>query len=170
MKHKLCNFSLKAIEFKVESKMAVNTTNEVETSEEQSIEDSDEEASEESNGKERNEDTNAETNGAGAVRRHREWLEENIVLNSRLLDKLRDNRTLSRREMFLVKHNGSDRKRNSRLLDYILKKHQGDRLIEALRDTEQQDIVNYLNENRGECASYLEPKYSLLYPKIFLGL
>lgn len=94
------------------------------------------------------------------LERHRELLEERIDPDHGLLDALLTSGTLSRKEILEIKDKSPFHKRNSLLLDYILKKGQGDCLIAALRDTEQIHIANYLNANGGECSIYSELKYS----------
>ena len=87
-----------------------------------------------------------------AIERHREFLEEHMDPDFGLLEKLLSNKTLSRKQFSEVKDRSPFYKRNAQLLDFILEKRQGDRLIEALRDTEQIHIANYLNWNGGECG------------------
>lgn len=86
------------------------------------------------------------------IERHREFLEEHVDPDFGLLDKLLAHGILSRKETSEVKANSPVYKRNAQLLDYILKKHKGDRLFEALRETEQLHIINYLNGDGGECG------------------
>lgn len=87
-----------------------------------------------------------------AIERHRKFLEDRINPDLGLLEKLCDNGALSFRELAEVKDKSPFQNRNSLLLNYILDKHQGDRLVEALRDTGQIHIVNYLDGNGGECC------------------
>lgn len=92
----------------------------------------------------------ASTGVAGkAIEQHREFLEERIDPDSGLLDKLLANGNLSRKEHSLIKGKSSLYERNGLLLNYILEKQGGDSLIEALRNTEQTHIANYLNANAG---------------------
>lgn len=85
-----------------------------------------------------------------AIELHREFLEERIDPDSGLLDKLLANRTLSKKEILEIKDKSPFHKRNAQLLDYILVKRQGDRLIATLRDAEQTHIANYLMANAGK--------------------
>ena len=70
--------------------------------------------------------------------------------DSGLLDKLIANGTISAREAAYVKDKSPFHERNSQLLDYIVQNHQQDRLFEALRNSEQKHIVNYLKANGGK--------------------
>lgn len=87
------------------------------------------------------------------IKRHRELLEEHMDPDSGFLDVLIANWTLSWKEISKVKDKSPFWERNSQLLDYILEKRQGDGLNEALRETEQLHIVNYLSANGGKCTS-----------------
>lgn len=155
------NFVLKkAVVFKLQTDVAGNSTNEearhVEALIGPLLDEYEDSLGEETDEEEINAvDTNAEE----TIEQNREWLEEHIDPNSGLLDKLRASRIFSWREVFLVKLKGSCRKRNSKLLDYVLKKRQGDCLIAALRDNNQLHIVNYLNINQGDCSIYSMPEY-----------
>lgn len=86
-----------------------------------------------------------------AIELHREFLEERIDPDSGLLDKLLANGTLSKKEILEIKDKSPFHKRNAQLLDYILDKRKGDRLIATLRDAEQRHISNYLMANAGKC-------------------
>lgn len=95
------------------------------------------------------EETNEETNGEETIARHRELLEERMDPDFGLLDIILAKGTLSHKEMLEVKDKSPFYRRNSQLLDFILKKHQGDHLIAGLRYSEQLHLVNYLNANGG---------------------
>lgn len=88
-----------------------------------------------------------------AIELHREFLEERIDPDSGLLDKLLANGTLSKKEILEIKDKSPFHKRNAQLLDYILDKRKGDRLISNLRDADQRHISNYLmaNAGKGKC-------------------
>ena len=84
------------------------------------------------------------------IQQHREFLEERMDPDFGLLDKLFANGTISPREASCVKDKSPFQERNSQLLDYIVQNHQQDRLFEALRNSGQTHIVNYLKANGGK--------------------
>src|SRR6218665_1866075 len=69
--------------------------------------------------------------------------------DSGLLDKLLADKSLSKIDYDDVKDHHPFYRRNARLLDYISQKENYDNLIDALRDTRQTHLVNYLIENGG---------------------
>jgi|SRR6218665_2303342 len=69
--------------------------------------------------------------------------------DSGLLDKLLADKSLSKIDYDDVKDHHPFYRRNARLLDYISQKKKYDNLIDALRDTRQTHLVNYLIGNGG---------------------
>ena len=86
---------------------------------------------------------------------HGSFVQERIDPDSGLLDKLLANKTLSKIEYDGIKVHHLFYERNARLLDYISQKKKHDSLIDALRDTHQTHLVNYLIGNEGTANSVL---------------
>src|SRR6218665_579410 len=88
---------------------------------------------------------------------HGSFLQERMDPDSGLLDKLLANKTLSKIEYDGIKVHHLFYERNARLLDCISQKKKHDSLIDALRETRQNHLVNYLIGNGGTANSYYRP-------------
>ena len=86
------------------------------------------------------------------IEEHRLWLEDRMDPDFGLLNELLGNGTLSEEEKSEIEGENPFQRRNCHLLDYILEKYLGDRLIATLQHFEQRHIANYLNANGGECS------------------
>lgn len=84
---------------------------------------------------------------------HKAFLEEVLDPDFGLLDKLLEIGTLSFREIVDIKSKDTFYKRNSELLDLICKKKKSDCLVNALTDTNQSHVVNYLIGDGGESTA-----------------
>ena len=91
--------------------------------------------------------------GKGMSDQHGSFLEERMDSDFGLLDKLLANNTLYKKEYDNIKSHQLFYERNARLLHYISKKKKYDSLIDALRETRQIHLVNYLLGNGGTAIS-----------------
>lgn len=83
------------------------------------------------------------------IKIHRNFLEERIDPDFGLLDKLLSSAVLTRRQIDRIRAQETFQDRNAKLLDCILDGNLYDSLIQSLRDSRQNHIVNYLSRNGG---------------------
>lgn len=83
------------------------------------------------------------------IKIHRNLLEERMDPDFGLLDKLLASAILTRRQIDRIRAQETFQDRNAKLLDYILEGNLYDSLIQSLRDSRQNHVVNYLSRNGG---------------------
>src|SRR6218665_3020256 len=89
---------------------------------------------------------------SNAVSQYKDLLKERMDPDFGLLGKLRAREALSGEEIDEIRVERPYRRRNLKIIEYILLKNKFRVLIDALKDANQTHLANYLISNGGECS------------------